>query len=162
MCVGTLAQVIDGSYKGPNLPSDVSVLHDITNGLHYIHTEKLVHRNIKPENIMISKNGRMKLSDLSYADSNNHGSCCWMAQESLEMLLIARAFGADNSKNFKLKVTPSCDIFSAGCVFFVFLTRAIGGIHPFGNEFIEQLCNVRKGDPVNIESKFIIVYCIFS
>ena len=150
MCIGTLAQVIDGSFKGPNLSSDISVLRDVINGLYYVHSAKLVHRNIKPENILVSKDARMKLSDLSFADRITYGSCCWMAQEVLEMLVIARAFGADNGKNIKLKVPPSSDIFSAGCVFFVFLTR---GVHPFGDECIEQIHNIRKNRPVNIESK---------
>lgn len=55
MCIGTVAQVIDGSYKGLNLSSDFSALRDLAMELHYIHLEKLIHRNVKPENILISK-----------------------------------------------------------------------------------------------------------
>lgn len=40
-------------YKGP-LPSDVEVVLQLAKGLEYIHSKKMVHRNIKPENVMIS------------------------------------------------------------------------------------------------------------
>ena len=149
MCVGTLAQVIDGSYKGPKLPSDVSVLRDIASGIYYIHMEKMIHRNIKPDNILISKDARIKISDIGYADSIIHGGNCWL---SPEMLAITR-IGEKSDRSISRKVTHSSDIFSAGCVFFFFLTRRVGGVHPFGNDYIEQSHNIRKNHPVNAECK---------
>ena len=165
MCVGTLAQVIDGSYKGPNLPPDVLVFRDIAKWLHYIHSAKLMHLNIRPENILISKDARIKISDFSFVCSTTRSNNCWLAPEILEMMSIGRTRGTQgDNKNVSWKVAPSSDIFSAGCVFFFYFTRGVGrggcagqvgGFHPFGNGFAEQSNNIRKNFPVNVEGKFV-------
>ena len=121
MCVGTLAQVVDLTYKGPDLPSEVSVFRDIASGLHYIHTAKLMHLNIKPENILISKDARIKVSDLGFFGRSTRSDNCWLAPEVLEILSIGRTRVTRSDKNISWKVTPSSDIFSAGCVFFFLL-----------------------------------------
>jgi len=42
----------------------MNIIHDIAWGLDYLHSKGLMHRDIKPQNILISKNRRMKLCDL--------------------------------------------------------------------------------------------------
>ena len=57
-------------YTGP-LPSELEVIHQIADGLAFLHSKKIVHGDIKPENILISpcENGKpdqglqMKLTD---------------------------------------------------------------------------------------------------
>lgn len=132
LCAGTLADVVNETYKGPELSSDMTVLNEIATGLAFIHSKKLVHRDIKPDNILISSNGRIKLSDfgLCKETSTNHtfsvsgplkGTLFWMAKELLNVY--------NNNSIPVVKGSIKSDIFSAGCVFFYFVTR---GIHPFG------------------------------
>jgi serine/threonine-protein kinase/endoribonuclease IRE1 len=144
--------VIENTYKGPAQPPDTTVLYQIADGLNYIHSKKLVHRDIKPDNILVSQIGYMKLSDFglskqisirdTFSMSGQKGTHLWMAPEFY-----------DNNE----KATPKCDVFSCGCVFFVFLTRENGGIHPFGDskDSMQIQFNIREGKPVNIESKSI-------
>ncbi len=144
--------MIENTYKGPAQPPDAIVLYQIADGLDYIHSEKLVHRDIKPDNILVSQTGHMKLSDFglskqisirdTFSMSGIKGTHLWMAPEFY-----------DNIE----KATPKCDVFSCGCVFFVFLTRENGGIHPFGdtNVSLQVPLNIQKGKPVNIEGKSI-------
>jgi serine/threonine protein kinase len=152
LCAGTLSEVIENTYKGPAQPPDTTVLYQIADGLNYIHSKKLVHRDIKPDNILVSQIGYMKLSDFglskqisirdTFSMSGQKGTHLWMAPEFY-----------DNIE----KATPKCDVFSCGCVFFVFLTRENGGIHPFGdtNVSLQVQFNIQKGKPVNIDSKSI-------
>jgi hypothetical protein len=58
------------------------------------------------------------------------------------------------------KATPKCDVFPCGCVFFVFLTRENGGIHPFGDMLKDPLrlqalqLNSSSGKLINIDSNY--------
>ena len=160
LCAGTLSDVCNGTYKGPDLPPDITVLIEIATGLQYIHSKKLVHRDIKPDNILISFDGRIKLSDfgLCKETSINHtysisgpmkGTKFWMAQELLNV-------AANNLTPVRGSIKS--DIFSAGCVFFYFLKR---GVHPFGEEiFVVE--NIINDKPVNcgmVYSFHRIHYC---
>ncbi len=156
LCAGTLGDVIDKTYNGPALPSDSRVLYEITNGLDYIHSNKLIHRDIKPENILVSLTGHMKLSDFGLSKQiSNQGTC------SMSGIKGTRSWIAPEFYDIVEKATPKCDVFPCGCVFFVFLTRDNGGIHPFGdtNDPLQIQINIREGKPVNIESKSIIFFC---
>lgn len=157
MCSGCLLQVISKTFKGPPLPSDINVMYQIADGLDYIHSQNVIHLDIKPENILISMEGKIKLADFGSSKETKNGFCnlsdsirgtfSWMAPEACQV---------ENS----IKLTAMADVFSCGCVFFVFLARDNGWIHPFGdrNDHIQQVqINIRKGHPVNIDSKFIVL-----
>jgi serine/threonine protein kinase len=150
--------VIDKTFNGPALPPDQEVLYEITNGLDYIHSKKLVHRDIKPENILISTAGKMKLSDFGLSKQISTRDTCSMSGTRGTRLWMAPEFYDNNEK-----ATPKCDVFPCGCVFFVFLTRENGGIHPFGDtkDPLQVPLNIREGKPVNIESKSILFYFKF-
>jgi serine/threonine protein kinase len=155
LCAGTLSEVIENTYKGPAQPSDAIVLYQIADGLDYIHSKKLIHRDIKPDNILISTAGKMKLSDFGLSKQISTRGTCSMSGIKGTLLWMAPELRGNNGVNNK--ATPKCDVFPCGCVFFVFLTRENGGIHPFGDlsDHLEVQVNIRGGKPINIQSKFI-------
>ncbi|XP_046460949.1 cyclin-dependent kinase 1-like [Daphnia pulex] len=155
LCSGSLYQVIKKTFKGtPLLPSDREVLYQIADGLDYVHSKNLVHCDIKPQNILISMTGEIKLADFGSSRKTTNGTFIpsgpiggtlqWMAPEVCPK---------DSKMN---KVSAMADLFSFGCVCFVFLTREKGGIHPFGDWNTPYLsaqvqCNIREGRQVNTE-----------
>ncbi len=157
LCSGSLFQVIKNTYNGPALPSDRNVLYQIAAGLDYVHSQNLVHFDIKPENILISTKGQMKLADFGLCMETVNGVCnltgsgrgtySWMAPEVLP----------EGNDIVSVRVSAMADVFSCGCVFFVFLTREHGGIHPYGEWNLSRngvQLNIRNDQPVNIEGKF--------
>ncbi len=154
LCAGTLEQFIKEKYKGP-MPSDGEVLYQIACGVNYIHRAKLIHRDIKPDNILISCTSPvvMKVSDFGLSKTTtSRGTCSvsgmkgtwnWMAPEVLELVEKNQEDLANE------RATVKSDTFSTGCVFFYFITR---GIHPFGGEVVIP-ANILKGNPVNMESE---------
>ena len=121
LCAGTLEDVCNRSveYEGPALPSDTTVLYEIACGLNYIHSMNLVHRNIKPSNILISLTYPVliKISDFGsskpidyeglFKNRGVDGTEHWRAPECL---LTLKKMGERGS--------AKSDIFSAGLVFF--------------------------------------------
>ncbi len=145
ICAGTLEQFIRNNYKGP-MPSDREVLYETACSVNYIHSMNLVHRDIKPDNILISCTSPvvMKVSDfgLSKTTSCQGASNYWMAPEILMFV--------DSNQNDLMKAersTVKSDIFALGCVFFYFIEK---GIHPFGRGLF-IMTNILQLNPVNIE-----------
>ncbi len=134
LCAGTLTDYCEDKYKGPELPPDGIVLYQIANGLDYIHSRNLVHRDVKPDNILISMTTpvQMKLSDFGFVKKTSHrgtfthsllkGTENWMAPEILEH------WKNYTTTNKLPRGTIQSDTFAAGCVFFYVATR---GRHPF-------------------------------
>jgi serine/threonine protein kinase len=166
LCAGTLKNYCEKKYNGRELPPDGLVLYQIANGLHYIHSRNLVHRDVKPDNILISMTTpvQMKLSDFGFVkkisprgtftqQSGLKGTLNWMAAEILELM--------DDSISKLPHGTIQSDTFAAGCVFFFFLTR---GKHPFDSNSLKIPGNILDNKPVELnqhnQSKYFICICI--
>ena len=156
------------------MPAPEKVLLQLAEGLEYIHSKKIVHRDIKPHNVLfkvdaVNQKVTMKWADFglskpfseyghfSLSDATGSGTPCWIAPEILEKDSFT---AASNNKN--PKISFKCDIWSAGCVFFYYLTE---GKHPFGelNSFLTDIpSNARKGNPINMKCiyffSWIIIY----
>lgn len=106
------------------LPGKHTLLHGVAQGLAYLHSLNIVHRDIKPMNILIDEKGTVKIADMASGKSLHkdqssfrtqaHGSAGW---QPAEVLLNKRR-------------TKAVDVFSLGCTFYYTLTN---GLHPFGN-----------------------------
>lgn len=131
--------IIKGSYKGPSVGSPKEMMRQIALGLDHLHKNKIVHRNIKPTNILVTfpdpgNNGlpRMKLADFglsrivntdgSQSSLTKCGTKEWMAPE-----LQSRAPSIREEQ-----AMLAIDIFSLGCVFAYSLSK--GNQHPFETE----------------------------
>ena len=145
LCAGSLQEVIVRTYDGPDPGPMESLLCQATLGLDFLHSKNIIHRDIKPQNILISnaRHGQsavVKLADFGLCKKNANGSSCfsksatvigtpgWAAPEMLE--------GKDR------RVRRSADVFSLGCVFGYALT---GGSHPFGDIPYEIPSNIIAG-----------------
>ncbi|KAL1923373.1 uncharacterized protein VTP21DRAFT_8353 [Calcarisporiella thermophila] len=141
--------------------SPPKILHQIISGLHHLHKLKIVHRDIKPQNILIStprKGARVLISDFglckrldadqsSFHNTTLHpgGTIGWRAPELLKNErgaageALARGDGIEEwewvGEREQLRITKAVDIFSAGCVFYYVLS---GGEHPFGDRFSRE------------------------
>lgn len=85
----------------------------IVNGIRFLHSNNLIHRDLKPHNILLSSNGNIKIADFGFItiDTNNMldtlcGSPIYMAPEILSF------------KKYDAKV----DLWSCGIILFEMLT----------------------------------------
>ncbi len=95
----------------------VDVIYQCAKGLDYVHRQGVIHRDLKPGNIMLSKEGEVKIMDFSIAhidlgwdghEDDVQGSPMYMPPEQL----------------FEEKrLVPQSDIYSLGAVMYALLAR---------------------------------------
>jgi len=110
-------------------PQAVAIAASVADGLAYAHERGVVHRDVKPGNIMVLKDGRVKVMDFGIARLGENavktqtgtllGSPQYMSPEQI-------ASGQVDSRS---------DIFSLGVVLYEMLT----GAKPFAGEDVTQL-----------------------
>lgn len=135
----SLDAVIKGS--GPLEPSrGVPIMTQVLSALGFIHENGVVHRDVKPSNIMVLESDQIKVADFGIAriDTSEFtivgdllGTPAYMAPEQFA--------GAP--------VDARTDLFAAGVILFEMLT----GIKPFrGKSITEILCLMEKRGPEDI------------
>lgn len=160
-CPGTLEDVFeDSSDKFPGVKENmnhVTVLEQIAEGVKYLHSLKIVHRDIKPQNILVApvKKRRAKKAnpDDKYAVRmliSDFGLCKRLENDQSSFRATTANGGAGTSgwrapevlnDDSNRRATRALDIFSLGCVFFYVLT---GGSHPFGDRYLKE-SNIIRG-----------------
>ena len=122
-----LTSLLDGRVVDPAQALDIGA--QIADGLAYAHERGVVHRDVKPANIMVERGGRAKIMDFGIARMRSSdvktqtgillGSPKYMAPEQL----LGR--GVDHR----------CDIFALGVV----LYEMAAGVPPFSGDDITQI-----------------------
>lgn len=135
---------VDGqNYTGPKVGSDWQILYQVTQGLAHLHRKGIVHRDIKPTNILISvipssNDAQIKLADFGISKilksgknditntnvANPAGTRGWMAPEVY----------------FDDRIDSSVDIFALGCIFGYVLS--VGNKHPFGDNINNRIIRI--------------------
>lgn len=148
-CAGTLEDYFCGKYKGPRFINDIEILHQVTQGLAHLHSKNVVHRDIKPTNILIfvtqsQKRPKVKLADFGISRilktgredftntsvTNPKGTRGWMGPEVYEC------------DRFDFSV----DIWALGLIFAYTLSK--GNKHPFGDESNERIFRIKRKEPM--------------
>jgi serine/threonine protein kinase len=146
-------------YNGPNLPHHFTVFLQLAEGLEYIHSKNLIHRDIKPQNVLISIDSTgqttIKLADFGLSKSVNErgsytmnsgvkGTNTWLAPELFENLM-------KNEETLE-RGTVKSDVFTLGLVFVYILLK---GHHLYGSNDIAIINNIVANKQVNLKSKFL-------
>ena len=126
----------------------------MVSGLEYLHLRDLIHRNLKPNNILVfstSKSVQFKLSDVG--QTKNYLSV-WMAPELLNKCRD------DPPSISNCMFNAASDVWSLGCIFYYFLTK---GSHPFKDcSMVETLLRIVEGRPCFSPGTYhfqLVVHC---
>lgn len=115
---------IDREPEASRITKVCSIIRDVAQGLQAIHEAGLVHRDIKPGNIMLLPDGRVKILDLGLAKLREH-----IAEHPSEFELHTRqghllgtpGYMAPEQMQSAAHVDIRADIYSLGCTFFFLL-----------------------------------------
>jgi len=88
-----------------------SIMGQLIDALHYAHQQGIVHRDVKPANIMVNTNGDIKLMDFGLA----------RRQINSELTQTGQLLGSPRYMSLEQltggKVTSKSDFFAVGCIF---------------------------------------------
>jgi len=86
-------------------------MFQLLRGLNFCHTHNVLHRDLKPQNLLINKNGELKLADFGLARAFGIPVRCYSAE-------VVTLWYRPPDVLFGAKLyTPSIDMWSAGCIF---------------------------------------------
>lgn len=100
----------------------ISIAIQIANGIECAHNNQIVHRDIKPQNIMISREGKVKVTDFGIARAASANTISGTAMGSVHYISPEQAAGK--------YVDEKTDIYSLGITMFEMLTGRV----PFDGE----------------------------
>ncbi|GAB17305.1 serine/threonine protein kinase PknB [Gordonia effusa NBRC 100432] len=104
---------------GPLVPRQaLTWMADVAAAMDFSHRNGIVHRDMKPANVMIDKSGAVKVMDFGIARAMNDTTST-MTQTSAVMG-TAQYLSPEQARG--IKVDPRSDIYSMGCVLFELLT----------------------------------------
>jgi serine/threonine-protein kinase len=107
--------------------------------LHYAHELNMIHRDIKPDNMLVTKKGVLKVSDMGLAKA--------VDDEDMSLTQSGTGLGTphymppEQARNAK-HVDRRCDVYALGCTLYHFVTGKL----PFsGESIVELITNKEKG-----------------
>lgn len=101
----------------------ISIAIQISNGIECAHNNQIIHRDIKPQNIMISREGKVKVTDFGIARAASSNTVNGNAMGSVHYISPEQA----NDSSY---VDERSDIYSLGITLFEMLTGKV----PFNGE----------------------------
>jgi serine/threonine protein kinase len=117
----------------------LSVARDVLRALAYLHAQKLVHRDVKPENVLVRADGVAKLSDFGLARSAAPGGA---RLTSTGEVLGTPYYIAPEQIQGKKDVDIRADLYSVGCM----LAEWLLGKRPYeGATVVDILAGHLKG-----------------
>jgi serine/threonine protein kinase len=129
-----LMAVIHSVMTAFSAPQVKCYLKQILEGVYYIHTQGVLHRDLKGANLLLNHKGELKICDFGHAvervrKSAGTNNVVTLWYRAPELLLGSTFYGFE------------IDVWSIGCIFYELLTRKV--LFP-GNNTKEQMENIFK------------------
>jgi len=91
---------------------------DAADGLHYAHTQKIIHRDVKPANLILAADGRIMITDFGLAKSEGDESVTLTGS----LLGTVRYLSPEQAMAKRVPVDQRTDIFSLGATLYELLS----------------------------------------
>lgn len=133
-----------GKFDDPDTIEFLKMVSKICRAMAVVHAKNIIHRDIKPQNIFLTKDGKPKLGDFGLARDVSSGS---MATLSGTVIGTPQYMAPEQARGKISEIDHRSDLFSIGCIMY----QAFTGQFPFTGdsvfEILEQIVNTEPRDP---------------
>ena len=131
-----------------------AIISQAARGLEHAHHRGLIHRDVKPGNLLVTPDGRCKVSDLGLAG--------YLHDESEKQHTVGTAdYLSPEQITTPSKLTTSCDIYSLGCTLYYAVTGKVPFPGGTTREKARKQCYDQPIDPrrlnPDLDSEFVDV-----
>ncbi|KAG5305824.1 CDKL2 protein, partial [Pseudoatta argentina] len=129
----TVLDELEENKNGLDWEKSRRYIFQILRGLDFCHNHKIMHRDVKPENVLVSPNGVIKLCDFGFAR--------YITNESCTDYVATRWYRAPELLIGDSKYGREIDVWAAGCIYAEMVTGQ--PLFP-GDSDIDQLYRITK------------------
>ncbi len=123
---------------GPIEPVRASkLIHQVVQALGAAHRSGLVHRDVKPANVLLTRNGTAKLADFGLVRRHADPELANAKVAGTPTFMAPELFGGD-------KATPQSDLYAVGVSFYYLLSARL----PFAADRIGRLIQLHRHEPL--------------
>lgn len=117
------------------------IVYEVSKGLQYAHEQGIIHRDIKPGNVLISSKGEVKLTDFGIAFRSDRETTDDNMTKTGSVLGTPAYMSPEQIQSSR-DVDNRTDIYALGILFYEMLT----GKRPYQNEFtVDNIRLIKKG-----------------
>lgn len=131
--------------KKPNIEEILAIFDDLLDAVEYAHQHGVVHRDLKPQNIMVEKGGRAKLIDFGLAKDFTHG---------MELTQPGQILGSpyylspEQTRGESYKVDGRSDVFALGVILYELTTGSRPFVGKSAPEVYAKILNSKPTPPI--------------
>ncbi len=122
------------------------VVAGVADALHHAHLRGFVHRDVKPENILLDRNGKPHLADFGLAVSEEEQ----LKEEAAVRGTIAY-MAPEQARGESHLVDSRTDVYGLGVVLYQLLTQRLPYIASSQKQYLEQICHRDPRPPRTID-----------
>jgi predicted Ser/Thr protein kinase len=137
----SLAEVLRGNKKAAAPRQAAALVRKLALALEQAHRKNVIHRDLKPGNIMLAKGGEPIIMDFGLARRGESGDARLTQQGSI--LGTPAYMAPEQAKGAIDQMGPSCDIYSLGVILYELLTGRL----PFNGDTFTVLAQLLVDDP---------------
>ncbi len=123
----------------PDLHAKLRIALQTARALEYVHAQKVIHRDVKPENIYLTGNGVVKLMDFGIAKTEGLG----MTRTGF---VLGTPYYMAPEQVKGLPLTQQVDVYAFGVLLFELLT----GTKPIAGDTVERIFYVILNEPLDL------------
>lgn len=147
-------------YKDMSDKKKLEVVYEVCDVLAALHNNKLIHRDIKPNNVMIeNESGRVRIIDFGTVKIaknettftvNQKGTDNYMSPELIEIIEIE---GDEESDTCHFSVSPKVDVWAVGCLISEIFSGYIPWVNTLGKNSMGIRMALKKKKPFPIPAE---------